>query len=122
MMKPNTRLIDAARNDAPNDSRYDPIARGLNTTRTKSCQVMDAAMSTSAASGINTTALRKNVVNPNVNPKPGSTLGCLMLAMHRTLSGRAFVLAVHDEYRPVAFGKQRAEPLRQVRMTPDAQD
>src|ERR1700730_6245464 len=83
MMNPNTRLIDAARNDAPNDSRYDPIARALNTTCTKSCQVMDAAMSTSAANGINTTALRKNVVNPKVNPNPGSTLGCLMAAISR---------------------------------------
>src|SRR5258707_13357699 len=106
MMNPNTRLMDAARNDAPNDSRYDPSARGLNTTRTKSCQVMDAVMSTSAARGINTTALRKNVVKPNVNPKPGSTLGCL-IAMLRTLSlnrtqSCVLMLAVHDEYRPAA--------------------
>src|SRR5882724_10535099 len=113
MMKPNTRLIDAARNDAPNDSRYDPIARALNTTRTKSCQVMEAAMSTSAASGINTTALRKKVVNPKVNPNPGSTLGCLMAAMRyfsatgHTQTGGAFMLPVHDEHRPAAFGKQR---------------
>src|ERR1700730_14672094 len=117
MMNPNTRLIDAARNDAPNDSRYDPIARALNTTCTKSCQVMDAAMSTSAASGSNTTALRKNVVKPNVNPKPGRTLGCL-IGMGHTLSGSDFALPVHDEHRPAAFGKQRAEALGQIRMTP----
>src|SRR3954447_11690200 len=81
MMNPKTRLMLAARNEAPNDSRYEPSARGLNTTRTKSCQVEEAAMRTSAASGINTMALRKKVVKPKVRPKPGSTLGCLIEAM-----------------------------------------
>jgi hypothetical protein len=38
-------------------------------------------MSTRAASGINTTALRKKVVKPNVSPNPGRTLGCLMAAI-----------------------------------------
>src|SRR6266702_7289951 len=121
MMNPKTRLMDAARNDAPNDSRYDPIARALNTTRTKSCQVMDAAMSTSAASGINTTALRKKVVNPKVSPNPGRTLGCL-IAMRHTLSDSAFMLPMHYEHRPAAFGKQRAESVCQGGMTPDGQD
>src|SRR6185312_12836076 len=86
MMNPNTRLMDAARNEAPKDSRYEPNARALNTTRTKSCQVMDAAMSTSAARGSNTTTQRKNVVNPKVNPNPGNTLGCLIAAI-RDLTG-----------------------------------
>ena len=36
---------------------------------------MEAAMSTSAARGISTSALRKNVVKPNVRPNPGSTFG-----------------------------------------------
>ncbi len=79
MMNPNTRLIEAARKEAPNDRRYDPMALGLNTRRTKSCQVIEVAMSTRAASGISTMAHRKNVVNPNVSPKPGNTLGCLRL-------------------------------------------
>src|SRR5882724_1490505 len=129
MMKPNTRLIDAARNDAPNDSRYDPIARALNTTRTKSCQVMEAAMSTRAASGINTTALRKNVVKPKVNPNPGRTLGCLMAAMRDSGPGHVLtccccnlVRAMHDEYRPAAFGEQGTESFRQVRVTPDTEN
>ena len=78
-MKPNTRLMEAASNEAPNDRRYDPTARGLSTTCTKSLQCIEAVMSTRAASGSSTIALRKKVVNPKVNSNPGSTLGCRKL-------------------------------------------
>src|SRR5947208_15284419 len=106
---------------------------------------MDPAIRTSAASGINTMVLRKNVVKPNVSPNPGRTLGCLSLAIsnligaqrrytewvaagdpteklraahdnhaglfelcHRRSACGAVVPSMHDEYRPVTFGEQRA--------------
>ncbi len=75
--------MEAARNEAPKDSLYDPIARGLNTTCRKSLQCIEVVTSTSAASGIRTIALRKNVVKPKVSPNPGSTLGCRKLTMSR---------------------------------------
>src|SRR5205823_7875218 len=66
MMRPNTRLIAAARNEAPKERRYDPRARGLRTTCTKSLQCIEAAARVSAASGSSTMTLRKNVVKPKV--------------------------------------------------------
>src|SRR5579871_5705544 len=76
MMNPKTRLMLAARIEAPNDNRYDPSARGLSTTCRNSPQCIDAVISTSAARGISTMLHRKKVVKPKVNPKPGRTLGC----------------------------------------------
>jgi hypothetical protein len=38
------------------------------------------------------------------------------------LSYRDIMLAVDDEDGPAAFGEQRAESLRQVRIAPDTQD
>src|SRR5207247_2043276 len=83
MMKPNTRLMAAARKEAPKDRRYEPSARGLKTTCTKSLQCMEAAASASAASGSSTMALRKKVVKPKVSPKPGRTLGWRKLMENR---------------------------------------
>src|SRR3984893_5686246 len=52
----------------------------------------------------------------------GPRLALPRLACLPGLTGRAIVLPVHDEYRPAAFGEQRAEPLREVRVASDAQD
>src|SRR5215469_1742789 len=84
MMKPNTTLMAAARSDAPKERRYEPSARGLDTTRTKSLQCIEAADSTNAASGSSTMAERKKVVKPKVSPKPGRTLG-----LRKLMRGRA---------------------------------
>ena len=83
MMRPNTRLIAAARNEAPKERRYDPSARGLRTTCTKSLQCIEAAARVSAASGSSTMTLRKNVVKPKVRPKPGR-----MLALRKLMGMR----------------------------------
>src|SRR5690348_849356 len=79
----------AARKEAPKDSRYEPSARALETTCRNSLQDIEAAMKTSAASGSSTSALRKNVVNPNVSPNPGRTLGWRIAVSGRATLPRA---------------------------------
>jgi hypothetical protein len=79
-MKPNTPLSVAARSDAPKLRRYEASARGSSKVRTRSSQPIVAVLVTSAASGMSTIALRKNVENPSVRPKPGSTDGVRIAA------------------------------------------
>ncbi len=64
MTKPNTLFNVAARSAAPKLRRYEATARGSVSTRTKSSQPIVAVLATSAASGMSTIALRKNVENP----------------------------------------------------------
>src|SRR5579862_7441031 len=96
-----------------------------------SSQCEDPAMLTSAASGISTIALRKNVVKPNVRPKPGSTLGCMNFqspAASRAATGvtsrlrRRIAGLPHDQHGTRGPAQQRREPLRQYVDVRDAQD
>jgi hypothetical protein len=68
--------MSAASSEQPKLRRYDAMARGFSNTCVKSLQPMLAVFMTSAASGINTMAHRKNVENPSVRPKPGRIEGC----------------------------------------------
>src|SRR3569833_124650 len=108
---------------------------------------MEAVMSTSAARGSRTSALWKNVVNPNVSPKPGRTLGCLRAILTvvpaavgaggRTdfaiLDARnrrrpvavgtlTFMVAADDQYRPASGFEQCANTLYQARDFAKAQN
>src|SRR5579864_2298231 len=130
--------MQAASSEAPKDRRYEPRARGLRITRTNSLQCMEATISTRAASGISTIALKKKVVNPKVSPKPGSTLGWRIAAMIRRRAARAapaplqtrcggsrrrsLVLALHDQHRPPPQLEQGAEALRQAARIVHAQN
>src|SRR3569833_814390 len=101
---------------------------------------MEAVMSTSAARGSRTSALWKNVVNPNVSPKPGRTLGCLRailtvvpaavgaggrtdFAIHDARNRKhpvamgtlTFIVTTDDQYRPANRNEQRAKSLYQAR-------
>src|SRR5512140_217365 len=90
-MKPKIALIVAAKNAAPKLRRYDATARGSSTVCTNASQCIVEVLNTSAASGSSTSALRKNVVNPSVRPKPGRMLGCrsqAISAFHRRLGAR----------------------------------
>src|SRR5262245_10242787 len=75
MMKPKTAFTHAARNEAPNVSRYDASARGSVAMRQNSSSGKLPARMISAAIGISTMNVRNNPANPSVSPKPGSTLG-----------------------------------------------
>ena len=77
-MKPKTALIAAASAAAPKDSRYEATARSSMSISNSCAGGMPSARITIAASGSRMIALRKNVVKPNVSPKPGSGLGATM--------------------------------------------
>ena len=114
----------AASSEAPNDSRYEPSARGLRTMCTKSLQSIEPAISTRAASGSSTRVLRKNVVKPNVRPKPGSTLGWRSGRAPRRMHA-GLRLAVHDR-APASAAAVRAAGAKRSRRSaasgPNAQD
>ena len=75
MMKPKTAFTQAARNEAPNVSRYDASARGSVAMRQNSSSGRLPALMISAAIGISTMNVRNNPAKPSVKPNPGSTLG-----------------------------------------------
>ena len=85
---------------------------GSSTTCTKSLQCIEAAASTSAASGSSTMALRKKVVKPKVSPKPGRTLGLrkLMAAPRCTMST--------GQRPPSSSARKRSAKSRRARVTP----
>src|SRR5687767_15059361 len=91
----------AASSEAPNDKRYEPTARGSVITRMNSLKSIEPAISTSAASGSNTSALKKKVVKPNVSPKPGSTLGWRKLLTVRR--------PIHNQHWPAWSAYLRVE-------------
>ena len=75
MMKPKTAFTHAARNEAPNVSRYDASARGSVAMRQNSSSGRLPALMISAAIGISTMNVEEQPAKPSVKPKPGSTLG-----------------------------------------------
>src|SRR5882672_9522698 len=110
MRKPKTALMPAAMSEAPKVSRYEAIARGSSSVSQKRCHSMPIALSTRAASGKSTIALRKKVVKPTVRPKPGMTLGC------RKRPVRALTTAPSaDMGKPWMLAAGRADDDRRVR-------
>src|SRR5690606_24802614 len=89
MMKPNTPLSVAARSEAPKLKRYEANARRSSSTSTNSPHPIVPVLATSAASGISTIALRKNVENPSVTPKPGRIEGTRMFIVLGPASPKA---------------------------------
>src|SRR6185437_13618938 len=125
MTNPKTRLIHAAINAPPNESWYAANARGLATASRSWCSGVEAASSTSAASGSSTTALRKNVVNPSVSPNPGRTVGCPSL-MVRSRRGaavcRRLLLAVNQQHRPGRCAEQPGQFVGELTGARDSDD